>query len=81
MSPEALSAIRLCWALKRSSFSPYSGEFCSGIVPKPGSLAPDETSFRWRNAPSIAMNVPAIDTWMLSNQDGGPLVGIGTSAA
>jgi hypothetical protein len=41
-------------------------------VPKPGSLAPDDTSLRWRNAPSIAMNEPAIETWTLSNQEVAP---------
>ena len=46
-----------------------------------GSLAPEDISLRSRNAPSIAMNEPAIDTWMLSNHEGGPLVGIGISAA
>ena len=51
------------------------------MVLKAGSLAPEEFSLRWRYAPSIAMYVPAIDTWMLSNHEGGPLVGTGISAA
>jgi hypothetical protein len=50
-------------------------------VLKGGSLAPEAFSFRCRHAPSIAMNVPAIDTWMLANQEGGPLVGTGRFAA
>jgi hypothetical protein len=47
-----------------------------------GSLAPEDTSLCWRQTPSIAMKLPAKETWIPPNQDGAAaaLVGNATSA-
>ena len=82
MSPVALMARRLCWALYRFSFSYQSGELWNGKALNGGSLAPEEISLCWRQTPSIAMKLPAKETLIPPNQDGGPaFVNVGPEPA